>query len=64
MILFPAIAALIAFAMLSVVVLLAGDAIRERSWHPQHRPVLRAVFVVALIELVLVAVWVVVAGQQ
>jgi hypothetical protein len=63
-ILFPAIAALIAFALLSVVVLLAGDAIRERSWHPQHRPVLRAVFVVALIELVLVAVWVVLAGQQ
>jgi hypothetical protein len=63
-ILFPAIAALIAFALLAVLVLLAGDAIRERSWHPQHRPVLRAVFLVALIELVLVAAWVVLVGRQ
>jgi len=63
-ILFPAIAALIAFALLAVLVLLAGDAIRERSWHPQHRPVVRAVFVVALIELVLVIAWIVLVGRQ
>jgi membrane protein DedA with SNARE-associated domain len=63
-ILFPAIAALIAFAVLSAIALLAGDVIRERSWHPQHRPVLGAVFVVALIALVLVIFWIVSVGQQ
>jgi hypothetical protein len=63
-ILFPAIAALIALALVSVLALLAGDVVRERTWRPQHRPVLRAVLVVALIELVLVIAWVVLVGQQ
>lgn len=62
MILFPVIALLLILALLAELFLLAREALRERRLRPAHRPTLRAVAILSVIELVLVLLWVFLAS--